>query len=199
MFRHRSTARPVRIIVIACTGGVPMQRHMAGIMVLLLAVSPSLHAEWPSSAATLTLDVAFKKALERHPDLQVLPLQRVRLLAESEVAAQRPALVGGINIENALGTGEFSGLSGAEVSLTLASVLERGGKREARTALATSRLNGFAVEGEATRLDLLAEVARRYLDVVLAQASEEIAVAAVEQKRRTVAGARRRVEAFDVA
>ncbi len=83
----------------------------------------------------------------------------------------------------------------AEIALTLASVLERGGKRDARQALAAGQLNALGAARETTRLDLLAEVARRYLDVVAAQTEADIAAVNVAQRDRTVAAATKRVQA----
>jgi cobalt-zinc-cadmium efflux system outer membrane protein len=61
--------------------------------------------------------------------------------------------------------------------------------------LASTRLDAVAFSREAKRLDLLAEVARRYLDVVAAQAEAEIAAIDIEQRTRTVAAATKRVQA----
>ena len=96
-------------------------------------------------------------------------LFRPSLATELDRAAFKPPLVVGVEAENVLGTGEASGLQGAELTLSLASVLERGGKLDARRTLAQSRIDVLAVEREARRLDLLAEVARRYQAIVGAQ------------------------------
>jgi cobalt-zinc-cadmium efflux system outer membrane protein len=106
-----------------------------------------------------------------------------------------PAWVAGASVENAFGTGEASGLDGAELTLSLASVLERGGKLDARRTLAQSRIDALAVEREARRLDLLAEVARRYLAMVAAQRQRDIAELDIAQRQRAVAGARHRLQA----
>ena len=83
----------------------------------------------------------------------------------------------------------------AELTLTLASVLERGGKLDARRTLAQSRIDALAVEREGRRLDLLAEVARRYLAMVAAERQREIAQLDIGQRQRTVVGARQRLQA----
>ena len=151
---------------------------------------------WPANAADrLSLDDAFARVAESHPDLRLLGARHNVLAAELGRATLRPPLVAGASVENAFGTGEASGLSGAELTLTLASVLERGGKLDARRTLAQSRIDALAVEREARRLDLLAEVARRYLAMVAAQRQREIAELDIAQRQRTVAGARQRLQA----
>ena len=147
------------------------------------------------SPVTLTLDGAFARVARSHPDLRLLQGQGNVLSAELERASLRPGLMAGVSVENALGTGEASGFKQAEISLTLAGVLERGGKLDARRALAQSRIDALAVQRETKRLDLLAEVARRYLAVNAAQEQRRIADLDVMQRQRTVAGARQRLVA----
>jgi len=151
---------------------------------------------WPAFAADrLSLDDAFARVAGSHPELRLFDSRGALLAAERERAALRPALVAGATLENAFGTDEARGLQGAELTLTLASVLERGGKLDARRTLALSRIDALAVEREARRLDLLAEVARRYLGVVAARRQGEIAGQDIAQRRRSVAGAGQRLQA----
>jgi len=82
------------------------------------------------------------------------------------------------------------GLQGAELTLSLAEVFERGGKLDARRVLAERRIDALAVEREMRRLDLLADTARRHLAMAGARAQREIADRDIAQRRRTVAGAR---------
>jgi cobalt-zinc-cadmium efflux system outer membrane protein len=147
------------------------------------------------SPEILTLDDAFARVARSHPDLRLLQGQGNVLSAELERASLRPGLVAGVSVENVLGTSEASGFRQAEISLTLAGVLERGGKLDARRALAQSRIDALAVQRETRRLDLLAEVARRYLAVNAAQEQRRIADLDVMQRQRTVVGARQRLVA----
>ena len=161
----------------------------AALVAVLVAALPARAGD------RLTLDDAFARVARFHPDLR-LDVPRARTLeAERDEAAQRPAFTAGASLENAVGTGDYAGLDGAEPSLTLASVLERGGKREARVLLAQSRIDALALQREATRLDLLAETARRHLAVAGVQRQAEIARADIEQRRRAVTAARERMNA----
>ncbi len=143
----------------------------------------------------LTLNDAMHRVADSHPDLRLFGARGDVLAAERDRAALRPALIAGASVENAFGSGESSGLRSAELTLTLASVLERGGKLDARRILARQRIDALAIERETRRLDLLAEVARRYLAAVAAQKQREIAQLDIAQRQRTVAGARRRLQA----
>ena len=143
----------------------------------------------------LSLDDAFQRVDKVHPDLRLFGPLRDQLEADRQRAALGPVRVAGVSVENALGTGAASGLSGAEITLTLASVFERGGKLDARRTLAQSRIDALAIEREGRRLDLLAEVARRYLNIIAAQRSSSIAEVDIAQRQRAMAAAKRRVSA----
>ena len=159
-------------------------------LVVVCAVAFPTHA-----AAPLTLDDAFQRVARTHPSLRLFGARHEALQAELARASLRPAMVAGAEVENVLGTGAAGGLDGADITLSLASVLERGGKLDARRTLAQSRIDALAVERETRRLDLLAEVARRYLAAVAAQRQGEISRVDIEQRTRTVAAARQRHEA----
>ncbi len=142
---------------------------------------------------TLSLDAAFARVAQFHPELRLIDGQRAVLSADLDRATLAPALAAGLQLENVLGSGQASGFEQAEISLTLAGVLERGGKLDARRSLAQTRIDALAVQRQTRRLDLLAEVARRYLAVNAAQEERRIADLDVMQRQRTVAGARQRL------
>ncbi len=158
-----------------------------------LSLAPCFAAAQQHQA--LTLDDAFARVAQTHPDLRLLGPRQQVLRAEREQALLRPAWTAGVQLENAFGTGDAGGLQGAELTLSLASVFERGGKLDARRTLVERRIDALAVERETRRLDLLAETARRYLAVVAAREQGDIAGLDIAQRKRTVAGARQRLQA----
>lgn len=173
-----------------------MIRPRAGLRTrLLLAVIAVTPITVSHAADRLTLDDAIARVAAIHPDLRLVAAQGAVLTAEREQAEQAPALIAGAQFENALGTGEAKSFDEAEITLTLSSVLERGGKLDARRALAQSRYDALAIERETRRLDLLAETARRYLAVVGAMRSVEMAAFDIRQREKTVAAARARLQA----
>ncbi|WP_425510248.1 TolC family protein [Xanthomonas nasturtii] len=129
------------------------------------------------------------------PQLRLVDARATVLAAERDQAVQRPPWTVGAEVENALGTGAARGLDSAELTLSLSSVLERGGKLDARRTLAQSRIDALAVQRETGRLDLLAETAQRYLAVVGADRQRKLADMDVGQRQRTVAAARQRLQA----
>ena len=68
----------------------------------------------PTQAADrLTLNDAFVRVAQNHPNLRLVNASAAILAAEREQATQRPPWTLGAEIENALGTGDASGMGGA--------------------------------------------------------------------------------------
>jgi cobalt-zinc-cadmium efflux system outer membrane protein len=148
-----------------------------------------------AAAQPFTLDDAHERVAQSHPDLRSFVPRREGLEAEARGAALYPALEIQADLENVLGTGRLQGSRSAELTLSLAGVLERGGKREARRALAALRIDALGVQRAATQLDLLAETTRRYLDLAALQAKRPLLEEDLVQRQRIARAARQRFAA----
>ncbi|MDG2524127.1 TolC family protein [Stenotrophomonas sp. HITSZ_GD] len=161
-----------------------------------MAIAPCVYAQDDRSRLdVLTLDAALERVGRVHPDLRLSDARRPLLEAGIDAASQRPPLTAGATLENFAGNGPYAGAGRAELTVTLAGVLERGGKLEARRAVAMAQLDALAPQREVLRLDLLAETARRYLDVTAAQRQRDIALEDIAQRKRAVDAAQRRLSA----
>lgn len=160
-----------------------------------LAIAPCVNAQVMSPAVPLTLDTAIDRVSRTHPDLRLLPLQQDVARARLDAAGLAPPLVFGVDLENALGSGDSRGLDALETTVSLAGVLERGGKLDARRAVALANIDALAPQREVIRLDMMAEVARRYLAITVATGRQHIALDDIEQRRRAVDAARLRLTA----
>lgn len=160
-----------------------------------IAFVPCVYAQGTTPAVPLTLDDAIARVAQYHPDLRLAEAQRPIWEARRDAAGLRPPLTVGVDLENVLGSGDASGLRSAELTVTLAGMLERGGKLDARRAVAQANLDSLAPQRETARLDLMAEVARRYLAVTDARQRLAIARTDIEQRKRAVAAARLRLQA----
>ncbi|MFC0154096.1 TolC family protein [Xanthomonas dyei] len=159
------------------------------------AVVPCAMAQDVPPQTVLTLDDAIARVAAKHPDLRLADGQQAVLTAEAQRDALRPPLRIGAEIENVFGSGPTRALDQAELTVTLASVLERGGKLDARRTLAQARIDALAPQRAIARLDVLADVARRYLATTAARQRHTIALETLAQRQRTVAAARQRLQA----
>lgn len=142
----------------------------------------------------ISLDEAIARTLAQNPNLTAfgyqLEAQRGRLI-QSEL---RPNVELGVTVENALGSGEFTGVDVAEATFSLAWVLERG-KRDRRIAAASAGVSLVESRAEIVRLDEASETARRFLESLANQERLKRLQEAVELAEQTVTAVAERVRA----
>lgn len=162
---------------------------------LLLALSNATVAQSQSTAeVAIDFDKAIAKTLESNPALLAFGYQIEAQQGRLMQSGIRPGVELGVVLENAVGTGDFSGVSGAEATISLAWSLERG-KRERRVDAARAGLSLLESEAELRRLEAAAETARMFLMTLANQSEVELADEAVDLAEKTVAVVRKRVQA----
>lgn len=166
-----------------------------GMRVVLLVLGTAMGAAHASEGTSITLREAIDAALTSNPDLATSMFGLRAQDARTRQAALRPALEATFEAENLSGSGETSGTDAAEFTLALSSVVELGGKRDARVGAAQAQYSLLETERQAQQLDVLAEVTRRFVAVAAAQQRVELAQRANELAAQTVAGSERRVNA----
>ena len=129
--------------------------------------------------APLTLANALSRAMAQNPTLQVFDFRLQGLEGRRFSADQNPALEAGLEVENVLGSGNRQGSDAAEYTLSLSSVLELGGKRQARVSVVDSRYGLVEAERRAETLDVLGQVAQRFVATLALQEKLELAAEAV--------------------
>jgi cobalt-zinc-cadmium efflux system outer membrane protein len=148
-----------------------------------------------AGALPLTLGQAIERALAANPALAGFAYSVRAQDARIAQAGQRPAMEASIELENALGSGDYNSVDAAEGTFVLSQVIELGGKRGSRSAAAQSGRELLAVEQQAAQLDVLAEVTRRFIAVAAAQEQFALAKEGVVLARGTVDDVGRRVRA----
>lgn len=166
----------------------------ACLAVLACCASALIFAQSPD-ASELTLTQAIAATLARNPQLQSSTF--ALRAADSRIAqadlSPNPEL--SLQLENFGGSGELSGVDALETTLMLSQVLELGGKREARGDSARASYSLLSVEDEARRLDLLAEVTRRFIHVASDQQQLALTARATALAQKTLDAVRNRVDA----
>jgi cobalt-zinc-cadmium efflux system outer membrane protein len=163
---------------------------LSGCLVAALLAAPTSAANSQSSA--MTLPSAVQLALSRNPELQVYQLREQGLRGLATTANLSPQFAVGAEAENLGGSGDFNGTDSAEFTLALSSVIELGGKREARVAAVNAQRALIDAERQARALDLMGEVTRRFVDAVANQARLELALKSRSLAQDTVQAVQRR-------
>lgn len=140
----------------------------------------------------LTLADALSRTMAEHPDLRVFDLRLKGLEGSRITAGLAPAYEAGLEVENVFGSGEQQGIDRAEYTLSLSSAIELGGKRRARTGVASSRYELLEAQREAETLDLLGQVTRHYIAALALQEKIDLAGQAAELNDATLKVVKRR-------
>lgn len=157
---------------------------------LLIASAQTAHAE------TLTLEQAIAKALDGSPALQANDAAVSAAEAGKRQAGVRPNPRISVEAENFIGTGPYFILGQSQITGTYTQTIERGGKREARTALAGREVDVAKAQGRITRLDLAAAVQKAYVDVQIANELVRIGAYRLGVEQGVQAEAFRRVRGY---
>ncbi|MFT3931048.1 MAG: TolC family protein [Spongiibacteraceae bacterium] len=163
--------------------------------ILVPAANGTYAAEFMEPRGELTLSAAINAALQRNPALQNAAFEIRVADARIKQAGLRPNPELGITLENFGGNGSVSGTDALESTLSLSQVIELGGKRNRRLDVAHFGRDTVSIERESAQLDVLAEVARRFIDVAEQQEQLLLARRNTELADKTVRAINTRVEA----
>ena len=167
-----------------------------GACLFLLLFSAILRAEsgLVTDSRTINLNEAIVKTMERNPELVAfghqIQAQDGRVLQAG--LAPNPEL--SFTVENALGTGEFKGFDSAEITLSIAWILEHG-VRQGRLDTARAGVSLLTLEADIMRLDAAAKTARLFFSFLSNQAQMVSANEAVQLAQETVNAIHKRVKA----
>ncbi len=165
-----------------------------------MACPPALQAAADQSSSSdsprpLSLQQALQLAVQQHPAFASWNARRLEAEAARSTAALKPAPELNFEVENVLGTGQLEGVSGATSTLGLSQLIERGDLRQRRMDSADSAVSLIDTRARMARLDVHAEVARRFVHLLSDQARLSLTREASELAADTLREVRRRVKA----
>ena len=143
------------------------------VVFLISGLTP--HLAYADTNTNLTLKKAIAQTLEQNPRLYQYSFVKDDYSAQRQTQSLRPVIEIGLEVENFSGSGETRGLDSAETTLSMSSVIEMGGKRQARMSLMDARLSGVQWLQQAASLDVLGKLTQEYINGLASQ--ENIALA----------------------
>jgi cobalt-zinc-cadmium efflux system outer membrane protein len=149
-----------------------------------------------ASAETVTLDDAVARAAGAAPILRADEAAVAAARAGRQQAGVRPNPSVTLDAENFVGSGPYDVFRQAEITATYSQPIERGGKRDARIALAEREVGVAEASTRVTRLELAAMVERAFLDVLIADEMVKIAEYRLTVERGMEREALRRVRGY---
>lgn len=169
-----------------------VRAHAIALLCIVILAPPSFAAESP-----LTLRQAVERALERNLDLAAFEYEIQAHQGVLQQSRARPSPEVGLLVENAFGSGRRSNFDGAETTLSLGFVIERGA-RQRRIDVAVAGSEQLATEKRILRLDVAAEAGRRFVTVLERQQALDDARNATKLVEEAVKAVQARVRAAKV-
>jgi cobalt-zinc-cadmium efflux system outer membrane protein len=165
-----------------------------GVYCSLFLISESILAD-----STINLSMAVQKALAKNPELQVFSYREDALIAQRKVAGMRPGLELGAGAENFSGEDDLEGFDGAEVTVSLSSVLELGSKRKIRKEIISEAQTVLEAEKQIASLALVGEVTRRFVAILASQEFVKLAEETLGLSKQTLLAVQKRANAAAVS
>lgn len=153
----------------------------------------------PPATGDLTLADALERSLRHHPDLVVAECAIAAAEGRVIQAGLRPNPEAGFEVENVAGSGRLRELESAETTLAIGQLVELGGKRAKRLALAGLERELAVWERERERLDVITATRQAFIDVLAAQARLALFEDLVGLAREVQRGVAARVDAGRVS
>ncbi len=118
----------------------------------------------------LTLTAAVHASLQHHPSLSIAACETLASDGRLVQASLRPNPEASVAVENFAGSGSREGFDAAETTLQLSQVIELGGKRAKRMALASTERDLAGWDRESQRLTVITNTRLAFIEVLAAQA-----------------------------
>lgn len=160
--------------------------------------APPLHREILAEPAELTLRDALSLALQRNPELAAFSQEARATEAAVGQAGVLPNPVLEFGADN-LNNSRKAKAGDRETSLQIGQLIELGGKRAARIRLAETGRDLANWDYEAKRIEVLTQVAQRFIDVLASQGREALAEESAGLARQVADAVAKRVQAGKVS
>ena len=167
----------------------PSARHLGEWLLLLFPMLVFAQDAGIDRHAGIGLPEALVRTLAGNPELIAFGYQLQAAEARVQQAGLAPNPKLEVTLQDALGTGDFSGLASTETTVTLGWILERR-TRQRLVEVAKADLSLRSMDAEIMRLDAAAETARRFLDCLAYQGRLRNAVEAIRLAQETVEAVR---------
>lgn len=129
----------------------------------------------PIAGSLLSIDDAVALAGGSAPAVDAAEAEVAAAQAARRVAGLRPNPALNIEVENFVGTGPYSGINGADATVSVAVPLELGGKRQARIAVADAQARRALLAQAIAQADIRLQVTELYVQAVAAEVRTTIA------------------------
>lgn len=163
-------------------------------LLILISLLPTFIFAQELPLQSVDLRNAIAKTINRHPELKSFAIKSEVYAGYAQQAGiqSRPQI--GVLVEDALGTGEHSGFKSAQSTLSISWLVD-GSLAKGKMAAAKVRGSTVAVEREIKALDLAAQTARYFIQVLVNKERLKLAEFSLKQANNALKAIKKRVKA----
>ena len=121
------------------------------------------------TAKDINLATAINLMLEQNPSLQIFELRKRSLEGAQYTADLNPEIEMGLEAENFLGSNPYTAFDQNELTVSVSSVIELGGKKDARKNFVSTKYGLLDAQREIKSLDLISELTNSFIDALATQ------------------------------
>ena len=185
-FNTRSYEKP--------TGGRFFVRIRRNVLLLLIPFIPTIAYAQEVPLQTVDLRSAIAQTIDMHPELKSFAIQAKMYSGYAQQAGVQSRPQFGFTIEDALGTGDHSGFKSAQSTLSISWLLD-GELVQRKVKTAKQYGSTVAIEREVKVLDLAAQTARYFVQVLVHKERLTLARFSLEQANKSLTAIDKRVKA----
>tara|TARA_R110002124_G_scaffold70077_1_gene187886 strand:+ start:8798 stop:10180 length:1383 start_codon:yes stop_codon:yes gene_type:complete len=176
------------------TGGRFFVRIRQKLLLALIPLIPTMIAAQDATFSSVDLKTAITQTINMHPELRAFAMQTQIYSGYTQQAGIKSRPQVGLTIEDALGTGEHSGFKSAQSTLSISWLLdEELVQRKVQTA--KNYGSTVAIEREVKSLDLAAQTARLFVQVLVNKERLALAKFSLAQANKSLTAIDKRVNA----
>ena len=121
------------------------------------------------TAKDINLATAINLMLEQNPSLQIFELRKRSLEGAQYTADLNPEIEMGLEAENFLGSNPYTAFDQNELTVSVSSIIELGGKKDARKNFVSTKYGLLDAQREIKSLDLISELTNSFIDALATQ------------------------------
>ena len=121
------------------------------------------------TAKDINLATAINLMLEQNPSLQIFELRKRSLEGAQYTADLNPEIEMGLEAENFLGSNPYTAFDQNELTVSVSSVIELGGKKDARKNFVSTKYGLLDAQREIKSLDLISELTNAFIGALATQ------------------------------
>lgn len=147
------------------------------------------------NAKDISLATAINLMLKQNPSLQIFELRKRSLEGTKYTAGLNPEFEMDLEAENFLGSKPYTAFDQSELTVSVSSVIELGGKKDARKNYVSTKYGLLDAQRKIKSLDLISELTDAFIDALATQARIKLAEESVRLSEDIYESVKRKAKA----